>query len=84
MKYFLIVLDKHPGAISVEIGETLCCATAKLIMRAARDQAKTACGSLQLFAGLEAGIEGETHAMARRRREGVAPVPGERDEGDTE
>ena len=36
-------------------------------MRAAGDQAKTACGSLQLCAGLEAGIEGATHAIGKQR-----------------
>ena len=36
---------------------------AKLVMRAAGYQAKTACGNLQLCAGLWAGIEGATHAV---------------------
>ena len=36
-------------------------------MRAAREQAKTACGNLQMCAGLEAGIEGDTHAVGQRR-----------------
>ena len=45
------------------IGETLRWALAKLVMRAAGDQAKTACDNLQLCAVLEAGIEGATHAM---------------------
>ena len=49
------------------IGETLCRALDKLVMRAAGDQAKTACGNLQLCAGLEAGIEGATHAVGQRR-----------------
>ena len=49
------------------IGETLRRALAKLVMRAAGDQAKTACGNLQLCAGLEAGIEGATHAVGQRR-----------------
>ena len=40
-------------------------------MRAAGDQAKTACGNLQLRAGLEAGIEGATHAVGQRRVERV-------------
>ena len=40
------------------IGEMLRRALAKIVMRAAGDQAKTACGNLQIFAGLEAGIEG--------------------------
>ena len=49
------------------IGERLRRALAKLVMMAAGDQAKTACGNLQLCAGLEAGIEGATHAMGQRR-----------------
>ena len=32
-------------------------------------QAKTACGKLQLCAGIEVGIEGETHAVGQRRLE---------------
>ena len=43
------------------IGETLRRDLAKLVMRAAGDQAKTACGNLQLCAGLKSGIEGATH-----------------------
>ena len=38
------------------IGETLCRALDKLVMRAARDKAKTACGNLLLYAGLKASI----------------------------
>ena len=53
------------------IGETLRQALNKLVMRAAGDQAKTACGNLQLCAGLEAGIEGSTHAVGQRRVERV-------------
>ena len=49
------------------IGETLLRALAKLVMRAAGDQAKMTCGNLQLCAGLEAGIEGSTHAVGQRR-----------------
>ena len=37
------------------IEETLLWALAKLVMMAAGDQAKTACGDLQLCADLEAG-----------------------------
>ena len=55
----------------VGIGETLLRDLAKLIMRAAGDQAKTACGNLQLCTGLEAGIEGATHAVVQRRLERV-------------
>ena len=49
------------------VGETLCQALAKLVMRAAREQAKMACGNLQLCAGLKASIEGATHAAGQRR-----------------
>ena len=57
----------HP----VGIGETLCRALDKLVIRAAGDQSKTACGNLQLCAGLKAGIEGSTHAVVQRRQERV-------------
>ena len=53
------------------IGETLCKALAELVMREAGDQAKTACGNLQMYAGLEAGIEGATHAVGQRRLDWV-------------
>ena len=63
--------DKRPGVRPVGIGETLRWALAKLVMRAAGEQAKTACGNLQLYAGLEAGIEGATQAARQRRVERV-------------
>ena len=63
----LVALDKKPGVRPVGIGETLRQALAKLVIRAAGDQAKKACGNLQLCAGLEAGIEGATHAVGQRR-----------------
>ena len=62
----------HP----VGIGETLHHAIAKLVMRAVGDQAKIACGSLQLCAGIESGIEGATHIVAQRQRERYALDPG--------
>ena len=58
------------------IGDTLRSALAKLVMRAVGDQEKTACGNLQLCAGLEAGIEGATHALGQRR---LAKVRGRRE-----
>ena len=67
----LVVLDKQPGLRPVVIGETLRRDLAKLVIRAAGDQAKTACGNLQMCVGLEAGIEGSTHAMGQRRLERV-------------
>ena len=57
------------------IGETLRQVIATLVMKEAGYQAKVAYGSLQLCAGLEAGIEESTHAVAQRRREQIVPVP---------
>ena len=71
----LVALYKRPGVCPVGIGETLCRALAKLVMREAGDQAKTACGNLQLCAGLEAGIEGATHTVGQCR---LARVRGRR------
>ena len=53
------------------IGETLRRALAKLVMRAAGGQAKTACGNLQMCTGLKAGIEGATYAVGQRKVERV-------------
>jgi hypothetical protein len=65
----LVALDKQPGVRPVGIGEILRRLIAKMVVRAAGDQAKAACGNRQLCAGLEAGIEGAVHAVRRRRAE---------------
>ena len=78
-----MALDKSPGVRPVGIGETLRRALAKLVMRAAGEQAKTACGNLQLCSGLEAGIEGATHAVGQRRLDRVLARRGE-EEGEAE
>ena len=67
----LAALDKRPGVRPMGIGETLHRDLAKLVMRVAGEQAKTACGNLQMCAGLEAGIERATHAVGKRRLERV-------------
>ena len=51
---------------------------AKLVIRAAGNQAKMANEILQLCAGIVAGIKGETHAVAQRRKESIPPAPLER------
>ena len=51
------------------IGETLRRDLAKLVMSSDGDQAKTACGTLQLWAGLKAGIKGATHDTGKMRLE---------------
>ena len=67
MDFRLVALDKRPGVIPMEIGEPLRWALAKLVMRTYGDQAKTSCGNLQLYAGLEASTEGATHDVGQRR-----------------
>ena len=67
----LVALDKRQGVCPVGIGDTLRRSLAKLFMRAAGDQVKIVCGNLQLCAGVEAGIEGATHAVVQRRLERV-------------
>ena len=67
----LVALDKSLGVRPMEIGETLLRDLDNLVMRVAGDQEKTACGNLQLCAGLEAEIEGVTHAVVQRRLERV-------------
>ena len=69
MSFRLVALDKRQGVRLVGIGETLRHALAKLVMRAAGEQANTACGNFQLCAGLKAGIEGATHAVGHKRLE---------------
>ena len=60
----LVVLNKRPGVLTVGIGWTLCHAITKLVMRKPGDQARTECESLQLCTGIEAGVEGVTHAVS--------------------
>ena len=67
----LVVLDKRPGFCPVGIGETLHRSLPELVIRSTVEPAKTACGNLQLCSGLEAGIEGATHAVGQKRLEWV-------------
>ena len=62
----LVALEKKPGVRPMGIGETLRRALAKIVMRAAGDQVKKACGNLQLCAGLPDVIEGATHSVGQR------------------
>ena len=52
------------------IREMILWALAKLVMRVAGEQAKTSCGDLQLCAGPNFSIKGETHTVGERRRGG--------------
>ena len=66
MACFLVTLDERPGVCPVGKGETLRRDLAKLVIMASGDQTKTACGNLQLCAGLKAGIEGATHTVGQQ------------------
>ena len=59
----LIALDKCPGVRPVGVGEVWRRLFAKSVIKVAGRQAKSACGTSQLCAGLEAGIEGAVHAV---------------------
>ena len=67
----IVALDKSPGVLPVGIGETLRRSLAKIFMRAAGEQVKTACVNIQLCAGLEAGIEGAKNSVGQRILERV-------------
>jgi hypothetical protein len=58
-----VALDKQPGTRPVAIGEIWIRCTGKGLIMQSDDQAKLACGSVQLCAGLECGIEASLHAV---------------------
>ncbi len=62
----LVALDKQPGVRPVAIGEIWqrCIVKGNLVGSGA--EAKGTCGSVQLCAGLDAGIEGALHAVRLR------------------
>ena len=78
----LVALDKRPGVRSVGIGGTLSRALAKIVMRAAGDQAKTACGNLKLCTGLKDCIEVTTHAVGQRRLDRLRGTQSEEEEAE--
>ena len=64
----LVVLDKSLEVHPVGIRKTLCRAITKLVMRSAWYKSYMACRNLQLCAGLNAVIEGETCTEGQRLR----------------
>jgi hypothetical protein len=59
----LVALDKQPGVRPVGIGEIYRRLIAKCAIAVVGHQATSACGNLNLCAGLPAGIEGAVHAV---------------------
>ena len=66
----LVALDKQPGVRPLGIGEIFRRAIAKCALKVCGEDAKAACGSANLCAGLEAGIEGAIHSVTRRAADG--------------
>ena len=65
----LAALDKCPGVRPLGIGEIFRRTIAKCVLKVCGEDAKAACGSTQLCAGLEASIKGAMHAVAEQAEE---------------
>ena len=62
----LVALDKGPCVRSVGIGEIWKRGIEKCALKIVGKDVKAACGSTNLYAGLEAGIEGAIHSVSAR------------------
>ena len=65
----LVALDKQPGVRPLGIGECWLRAVSKCVLKECGREGKAACGSTQLCAGLEAGIEGAIHSIRKKAAE---------------
>ena len=71
----LVALDKQPGVRPVGIGEIFRRLFAKCTIAIIGHQATTACGNLNLCAGLPGGIEGAVHAVRQAFDSPLPPIP---------
>ena len=62
----MVALDKQLGVCSIGIRECWLRGVSKTVLQEFGAEAKTACGKIQLCAGLEAVIEGALHACAAK------------------
>ena len=62
----LTALDKQPGVRPIGVASVASRTVAKCLLKVVGDDAKAACGNVNLCAGLEAGIEGALHAVRAR------------------
>jgi hypothetical protein len=58
-----VALDKEPGTCPLHVGEAYVRLLGKDLLTTARDDAKEACGTVQLCAELEEVIEGAIHTV---------------------
>ena len=63
-------LDKQPGVRPLGVGSSTKRLIAKCTLKVVGDDAKAACGNVNLCAGLESGIEGTLHAVRARAADG--------------
>eukprot|EP00978_Attheya_sp_CCMP212_P041116 scaffold231684_cov46-Attheya_sp.AAC.1 len=68
----LVALDKQPGVRPVGIGSIFRRLFAKCLIKVIGHEATSACGNVNLCAGLPAGIEGAVHAVRQSFDEGVS------------
>ena len=55
---WVVALDKHLGVSPVGVGENWRLLMVKFVLRMMGQEAKAACGTEQLYGGVEAGIRG--------------------------
>ena len=66
----LSALDKQPGVRQIGVASAASRLLAKCKLKVVGDDAKAACGNVNLCAGLEAGIKGALHAVRARAADG--------------
>ena len=59
----MIPLNKNPDLRPIEVGEVLRRISGEVVMMISKQDVMKAAGSLQVFAGLEAGAEAAIHAV---------------------